>query len=209
MVDLLALCWSAGLPVAHLRVFPWPQKRLAAMTVRVDSRLAILLGKESLYPAPIAFYLAHELGHIMLAHLADDVALVDLEESQIGGGQRDADEVAADGFALELLTGEPEPVVLPAGPASSSRELARVALGSAMSLAIEPGTLAMCFGWSTGKWKTANAAMPRIYASAKPVWQEVNGIARQQLRLAHLTDDARDYLDAILGTTEGEVRTGQ
>src|SRR5205085_1367917 len=31
-VDLLVLCWAVGVPVVHLRVFPWPQKRMAAMT---------------------------------------------------------------------------------------------------------------------------------------------------------------------------------
>ncbi len=58
LIDLLSVCWSAGVPVIHLRIFPWPQKRMAAMTVRVADRYAILLGKDSMYPAHIAFYLA-------------------------------------------------------------------------------------------------------------------------------------------------------
>ena len=31
LVDMLALCWSTGIPVIHPRVFPWRQKRMAAM----------------------------------------------------------------------------------------------------------------------------------------------------------------------------------
>ncbi len=82
----------------------------------------------------------------------------------------------------------------------SARELARVALNSADMLRVEPGTLALCFGYSTGDWATANASMERIYSSAKPVWNEVNNIAQTQLALERIPDDALDYLKAVLGS---------
>ncbi len=113
LLDLLSLSWSVGIPVIHLRVFPWPQKRMAAMTVRVDDRCAILLGKDSMYPAQVAFYLAHELAHISLAHLASDPVIVDMEQAVPSLQDPDAEEGSADRFALELLTGDPQPVVLP------------------------------------------------------------------------------------------------
>ncbi len=37
------------------------------MVVNADGRFAILLGRDASYPAPVAFTLAHELGHVMLA----------------------------------------------------------------------------------------------------------------------------------------------
>ena len=77
--DLVALGWGVGIPVVYLRVFPWRQKRMAAMTVRVAERNFILLGKDAGYPAWISFYLAHELGHIALGHVEADHALVDLD----------------------------------------------------------------------------------------------------------------------------------
>jgi hypothetical protein len=200
LLDLLSLCWSVGIPVIHLRVFPWPQKRMAAMTVRVDDRCAILLGKDSMYPAQVAFYLAHELAHISLAHLTKDPVIVDMEQAVPSLEDPDAEEGSADRFALELLTGDPQPVVLPSGPHYSARELARVALNSADMLQVEPGTLALCFGYSTGDWATANASMERIYSSAKPVWNEVNNIAHTQLVLERIPDDALDYLKAVLGS---------
>jgi hypothetical protein len=199
LLDLLSLCWSVGIPVIHLRVFPWPQKRMAAMTVRIDDRFAILLGKDSMYPAPIAFYLAHELAHISLAHLATDPVIVDLDQAAPDLDEGDDEEGSADRFALELLTDDPQPVILPSGPRYSAGELARVALSSADKLQVEPGTLALCFGYSTKDWATANASMERIYSSAKPVWNEVNNIARTQLALEHIPDDALDYLKAVLG----------
>lgn len=200
LLDLLSLAWSVGVPVIHLRVFPWPQKRMAAMTVRLGDRWAVLLGKDSNYPAPIAFYLAHELGHIALNQLAADRLIVDFEEAQPSAEADDEEERAADEFALTLVTGDPRPIVLPAvSGRSSARELARVAVAAADSLAIEPGILAQCFGYSTGDWRTATGSLKHIYATRMPVWTEVNRIARGELRLHDLTPDAAEFLDAVLG----------
>lgn len=199
LVDLLSLCWSTGIPVVHLRVFPWPQKRMAAMTVQVKDRFVILLGKDSMYPAQIAFYLAHEIGHISLSHLTSDRVIVDLEPPTPTLDEDDTEEAAADHFALELLTGDARPTVLPSGPRYSARELARVALASAEALKVEPGTLALCFGYSTNDWATANASLQRIYSSPKSVWNEVNNLALTQLALERVPDDSADYLNAILG----------
>lgn len=204
LVDLLSLSWALAVPVIHLRVFPWPQKRMAAMTVNVGGRAAVLLGKDSSYPATIAFYLAHELGHIALDHVAADQQIVDLEDEARTRDGEDDEERGADAFALELLTGEPEPTVLATGSGRAhGRSLAHAALASAQDLRIEPGTLALCFGHSTGDWQTANSALDHIYTDARPVWTDVNAIARQQLELADLPLDALDFLDAVLGYTDG------
>jgi len=199
LIDLLALSWSLGVPVIHLRVFPWPQKRMAAMAVQVGERAAILLAKDSRYPAPVAFYLAHELGHIMLDHLLAESAIIDLDATALEDQDGDKEEVLADRFALELLTGNPQLTVLPAGRVANARELARVAVAASGEVRIEPGTLALCLAYSTGRWRTANGAMAHIYPSAKPVWREINGAARDQLLLAELPTDARDYLEAVMG----------
>jgi len=77
--ELLSASWALGIPVIHLRVYPLTAKRMSAMSVRVGDRYAILLARDAVYPAPIAFYLAHELGHILLGHLAEGSAIVDME----------------------------------------------------------------------------------------------------------------------------------
>ena len=201
LVDLLTLCWTAGIPVVHLRVFPLPQKRMAAMTVRVQGRFAILLGKDSTYPAQIAFYLAHELGHIQLEHLSSEPAVVDFDQEtpSLGG---DAEEESADHFALELLTGDPQLTVLPGPGGYNARALADVALRNADDLKVEPGILAMCFGYSTKDWPTTMAALGYIYEAGKPVWNEVNQLARSQLGAEDLPLDALDYLEMVLGAPD-------
>ena len=171
---------------------------MAAMTVRVRDRWAILLGKDSDYPAHTAFYLAHELGHIALDHVENNEAIVDLEPPD-DRSEADAEEEAADRYSLEVLTGDPDLKVLPIDPRYTSRELGRVALEVSERLRIEPGTLALSFGHATGDWPTANGAMPHIYDSRKAVWREVNQLARTQLSFDRVPDDYADYLSAVLG----------
>jgi hypothetical protein len=198
LLDLLALSWSLGIPAVHLRIFPCARKRMAAMAVRVGDRSAIMLGKDAMYPPHTAFYLAHELGHIGLGHLSRQPAMVDMESEKLSSRFDDPEEAAADRFALELLTGEPKPKVLPQS-GHSAAGLARVALAASKDLRVEPGTLALCFGYSTGNWLTANAAIKRIYSTRRSVWTAVNARALDEFSLDRIPDDARSYLMAVLG----------
>ncbi len=201
LVDLLSLCWTIGIPTVHLRVFPLSRKRMAAMSVHAGKGYAILLGKDAVYPPQIAFYLAHELAHIFLGHVKPNEVLVDLEEDDPSDlrKEEDSDEIAADAFAMELLTGFPEPQVVPIGPGAGARSLAKAAMDAAPHVQIEPGTLALCFGYSTGDWATAMGALRHIYGPPKDVWQEVNNIALNQLSLSAIPTDVNFYLRNVLG----------
>jgi hypothetical protein len=200
LTDLLSVAWTFGIPVVHLRVFPAEQKRMAAMTVHARNRDAILIGREAVYPPYVAFHLAHEIAHIFLGHLRDSLAIVDMESEL--GTEADAEELEADQFALEVLTGTSEPVVLPRGSGYSASQLAANALEHASELRIEPGTLALCFGFSTKDWATANAALHKIYSQRKPVWSEINQLARRQLNFSALSEDNYSYVSAVLGGSE-------
>jgi len=202
LLDLVAICWGVGIPVVHLRVFPFPQKRMAAMSVRVAGRSAILLGKDAMYPPHIAFYLAHELGHVALGHVDKQPVIIDFGIQDALPSADDPEEISADEFALELLTGEPQPKVLPTGAAVTAPALAKATLDASQDLGIEPGTLALCFGYSTQNWAVANAAMRWIYSSASPVWEEVNKIALGQLDLDRVPDDVQPFLLAVLGQAQ-------
>jgi hypothetical protein len=196
--DLLSVSWSVTIPVIHLRVFPREKKRMAAMVVSTENRSAILLGKDSDYPAHVAFYLAHELGHVALGHLKSGNVLVDLD-SVLKAPTDDAEEMQADQFALELLTGKVQPLVLPYARRYTASQLARDAIRAASEHHIEPGTLALCFGYSTGDWATVNAAMRNIYRQPKPVWTEVNLVAQHELLLDNVSDDNSSYVSAVMG----------
>jgi hypothetical protein len=171
---------------------------MAAMTVHAARGNAILLAKDSEYPAHLAFYLAHELAHVALGHLRVGDAIVDLDTNQLSPLD-DPEEYAADAYALELLTGQPRPVVLPHARRYIARQLAANAVTASRDLRIEPGTLALCFGYSTGDWKRANAAMRNIYMAPKPAWAEINGLAKKELHTGAIAEDSRLYLDSVLG----------
>jgi IrrE N-terminal-like domain len=202
LLDLLTLSWAFGVPTIHLRVFPWRRKRMAAMTVTIRERPAILLAKDAVHPPVVAFYLAHELGHLALGHLGADRIIVDLEDPEAPVARSDdEEEVAADRWALELLTGHPEPTVVATGARPNATRLAAAALDKSTELQIEPGTLAEIFGYSTGDWRVATGALKIIYSEEKPVWQEVNALARRELDLDLLSDDIAEYLSAVIGDT--------
>jgi Zn-dependent peptidase ImmA (M78 family) len=201
LADLLTLCWTVGIPVAHLRVFPWQRKRMAAMAAAVTNRAAILLAKDASYPPAIAFYVAHEIGHVLLGHVSADRMIVDLGDPDVAiTPGEDDEEREADAFALELLTGDPRPQVAVEGATANATRLAYAAVEVSNGRQIEPGVIAQLFGYSTGKWEVATGALKVIYGEGKPVWVEVNAIARRSLDFDRLPDEAAHYLDTVLGS---------
>lgn len=198
--DLISLCWALGIPVVSLKVFPLLAKRMSGITVNVEGRYAILIGRESKYPAQIAYYLAHELGHIMLGHLKDNLAVVELDDiltSRVG--DEDKEEQEADRFALEVLTGRSKPLVLPKTEKFLARDLANKALEASKELHIEPGTLALCLGHSTGQWGKAIAAMKFIYSLREPLWKTINTVAVTQIDFSMLSEEFSSYVHTIMG----------
>lgn len=197
--DLLSALWAFGIPTIHLRVFPLTAKRMCAMAVRVGNRPAILLARDAQYPAASIFHLAHEIGHLALGHVAEGGGIVDMEDTVQGVDRDDAEEVAADRYALELLTGDPDFKVTKQGSGRSARALADQALKQGWLHQIEPGTLALCYGHATGEWKTVQAALPRIYNSNIEVWKVVNTIASHEIGWGALSDDSASFLRAVMG----------
>ena len=195
--SLLSTCWALRIPVLYLRVFPLEAKSMHAMVVRSGGRFAILLGRDASYPAPVAFTLAHELGHVMLGHLDDSPALVDLEDPALGN-DGDDQEQEADGYAMTLLTGSSNPDIQTNLDRFNAPTLASAVLNAAATYRVEPGTLALCLAYRRGAWPVAMSALRFIYRDRKPVWREVNGIADYELDWDALGDDAAHYLRNVM-----------
>lgn len=197
---LVATCWALRVPVIHLRVFPLEAKSMHAMVVKTDGRFAVLLGRDSSYPAPVAFTLAHELGHVMLDHLSDAPALVDIEDPALMHNGDDQEQ-QADRFALTLLTGSPEPEIHTTLDRFNAPTLAAAVLDAAGRYAVEPGTLALCLAYRRNAWPVAMSALRFIYGEQKPAWREVNSIADTELDWNQLGDEAAQYLrNVMVGT---------
>lgn len=199
--SLCLLCWALGIPIIHLRVFPLPAKRMAAMAVRVGTRYAILIARDASYPAPTAFHIAHEMAHIALGHLDDTAAVVDIEI--LGTRGDDTEELDADRYALNVLTGSSDPIIEMNELASSGKQLSR-AVGEAIQQGakIEPGTLCLCYGYQTGDWKVAQAALQYVYSQKYDVWKALNTFAARELAWDALAHDSRAYVRAVLGAAK-------
>ncbi len=203
LIELLMTSWALGIPVVHLRVYPLSAKRMSAMSVRSGDRFAILLARDALYPAPIAFHVAHELGHIFLGHLAEGAAIVDLESLEELTTGEDPEEQQADAFALEVLTGRARPELIVQGEGRGARQLADEAARVGRLERIEPGTVALAFGHATKSWPTAMAALSHIYERPLEVWSVINQIALKQLELHELPDESESFVRAVMGGLHG------
>jgi len=102
--DLLDYCWECGIPVIHL-ASSIMKKKMDGIAMSINGRPSIVLSNVR-KQGFLLFHLAHELGHIALGHLSENGAIVDDEiknhESEEG---RNSQEIEADRFAIELLTG--------------------------------------------------------------------------------------------------------
>lgn len=196
--ELLAFCWAVGIPVMQLRLFPLQHKRMHAMTVQVGDRFVILLGRETRFSAQAAYVVAHEIAHIVLLHTAGLAALIDVEDPlQVADG--DEEEATADRFALEVLTGDPDPQVESNISSFSATQLADAAMTAAKDARVDAGILALCLAHRTGRWRQGFGALKIIPPGERDVGSEVNALARVELAWSSLPLDAQDYLSKVMG----------
>jgi Zn-dependent peptidase ImmA (M78 family) len=114
LTQILDLCWSSGIPVLHLASPLLGKKKMDGIAMSIKGRPSIVLSNVR-KQGFLLFHLAHELGHIALGHLSENGAIVDdeitKEEPEEG---RNSQEIEADRFAIELLTGNADTrLVLP------------------------------------------------------------------------------------------------
>lgn len=199
-VDLQALigtCWALGIPVIEPRLFPMSSKLMHAMAIGAEGRHAILLAFNTGYPARLAFMLAHEIGHVALGHMGETGAIVDLDEAG-RPGELDEQEIAANHFALELLTGSSEPNFTTNLPRFNSATLGHAVLAAAEQYRIEPGTMALCLGYQHNKWPVATSALKYVYPQTRELWRDINRTAEDQLSWDLIGEDSAIFLRRVL-----------
>jgi hypothetical protein len=100
---LLDYCWNTGIPVIHLAT-PLLGRKMDGIAMAINGRPSIVLSNNR-KSGFLLFHLAHELGHIALGHVGANGTIVDDEIKKDDDLGKDADELAADQFAIQLLTG--------------------------------------------------------------------------------------------------------
>jgi hypothetical protein len=195
--ELLAFCWGIGIPVVQLHIFPLDRKKMHALTARLVDRFAILVGRESSFPAQIAYFIAHEIGHIMLGHIERGGAILEFGDP-IKANHPDDEEAAADRYALELLTGDPDGEVVANISRFTATQLAVAASNASTMVKVDPGILALCLAHATGRWRQGYGALRLISPESVNVGELLNQLAVTQLDLDLLTLDGQDYLQEVL-----------
>jgi len=199
--SITAICWQLGIPVAYLDITPLDAKRMHAMAVSHGPRGVILVAvRDSLF-AKAAFTIAHELGHIMLGHLDMEPAFLDIDDP-LSGGDKSSEEDEASRFALELLTGRPEPIITTSENDYSASQLAQAAQRTGAEEGIDPATIALCDGFRTGDWARSTAACRMVQGRPANIAREANKHADQQLDFDRLGEDGRAYLRRVLGLAD-------
>ncbi|MGW7424465.1 ImmA/IrrE family metallo-endopeptidase [Streptomyces sp. NPDC054813] len=198
LLDILSFCWSFGIPVLQLKVFPLQRKRMHAMTVRVDGRYAVLLGFDTKYSAQAAYNIAHEIGHIILGHLDESGSLMEMSDP-MRVDESDEEESAADRFALELLTGMEDPQILPNVSSYSSTQLANAARRASEKERIDAGVIALCLGHATGQWDKSFGALKIIQPGDQDVAGSINDLAAAQFDWDALPYSSQEYLGRVMG----------
>lgn len=166
--ELLEHCNAVGIPVIHLAHFPAGAKKMAGLAFEIEGRPVIVITQPKRHGYYL-FDLAHELGHVTLRHVAGGECVVD---QKIDQDSDDEDERAANRFALELLTGDPECKILPAGRNLTSQQLATAAERYGAKHKVDPQHVVLNYGHSTQHWGPANIALS-ILAAESPSDQEL------------------------------------
>lgn len=205
--DVITACWSLGVPVLHLRVFPAQTKGVTAIAVKLGGRHAILVARESGFDAQYMFHVAHELGHIALGHLGEGGAIVDADPNDPANKREelvdDDEERGADEYAQALLTGSPSFEVF--GPKETqgrqrlgtARELAHRAQQLSGELGVDPGHLVMVFGHSTQDWQLAFAAAKELPQQPYKPGSLVNRVMWRQLGELGGDEESVAFLQAV------------
>jgi hypothetical protein len=195
--NLIATCWALGVPVIQLRVFPLEAKRMHAMVIESGGRHAILIGRSARYPAPVAFTLAHEIGHIARQHLEGVSALVDVEDPALARDP-DNEEREADAFSLAVLTGSESPEIQTSLASFNAPMLADAAIRASDEYRVEPGTLALCLAYRRNMWPVAMSSLRFIYGEPFDVGNWINSVADRNIDWSLISGDAGDYLRNLM-----------
>ena len=196
--DIVSCCWSIGIPVIHLRVFPVPRNRMSAMSVRMGSRFAIILGEHSPDPTESGFHVAHELGHIALGHLNGKNAIVDFDRTSIETMSQE-EERNADEYAFELLVGNRNRIELSATFGRDESTLVQAVRNASEKSTENPIMLALFFAFRTGQWDTY-FNVRRQFTVFRPATKfSVNEMAERFLYPSRIGYDSQPFLKKILG----------
>lgn len=200
--NLLMRCWAGGVPVVHIAQLGPGITKMDGMVVQTASRPVIVLSKGSELWAWQLFVLAHEIGHIALGHVSADEILVD---EQLGAASyalddADADEQAADSFAIELLNGRPAASYAVSTSRVNGPELADAAFEYGKRHHVDPGHIALNYAHSVDSWTVGQAAAKILQGQNPPASAVINDTMWGSIDVEAISRDSVEYLKKATGS---------
>jgi Zn-dependent peptidase ImmA (M78 family) len=210
LVTLVNYCWSVGIPVIHVSAFPGAKiKKADGLAAIVHGRPVIVLCRQDTFSARLLFIVAHELGHIVLGHIADETVLID---ENVRKNAADHDEEQANAFASELLTGSSDAGFHTKGPWPNAEELADAARKRGAELNVDPGHIVQNYAYSMGKmprkknrtfWPVAQAAL-NILEPDRNALDLVRKKMLEEVDWSSLPDESGEFLKRITKAAKAE-----
>lgn len=181
---LLKECWTSGIPVIYAKHLAG--KKMDAMAVNVEGRPAIMVARASQFRSYVAFWIAHELGHIALGHLNDWSVIAD---AKINRASDDALEQAADQYALALLFGNSEIAYKYAGDVAYPDALAVGSKKLGLQTHVDPAAI-------INNWCFHELRRRKDQGLSDKDCQLAYGTATAARRLVGDLEDALEFVDA-------------
>ncbi len=194
--ELLDYCWASGIPVLHVNNFPSDaKKKPMGFTLRANGRPAIVLCVEKSQPAWHLFILAHELGHLHHGHVPINGCLLD---ETIRKNESDAEEIQADRYAIELLTGKSTTCITADSRWPNANTLAEQAKDFGRRNHVDPGHAVLNCAHTIGGnfWGIANAALKILDPQADAI-SSINQRLAENLNWERLPEDSSEFLMRI------------
>lgn len=196
--SLLNLCWFHGIPVIYLNNVPRSKKKMTGMSVLSNGRPAIILGHKDDQCARQLFVLAHELGHIACGHLHNDSILLDedlpeIKETLAEYSFQDAEENEADNFALSLLRGSVDDLLINIKRQKSAAALAVAASEIGLQLHVDPGHILMSYAREHQDWAKANLAL-NFHPDSRGALQKIKNSFEKNFKSETLSQENMEYL---------------
>jgi hypothetical protein len=201
LTELLDYCWSLGIPVLHLDHFPKNFRRPDGFAARVKGRPVIVLCVRKKHPAWQLFILAHEIGHIALGHLVGDGTIID---DKVSEDSQDGEEIEANTFATELLTGSSIGRFRALGRWPNAQALADDASQIGRQKMIDPGHIVLNYAYSMGTdfFAVGNAALTLLEPNADAV-KTIRAKLAERLDWSRLPDETCEFLMRV--TRDGKA----
>lgn len=173
---LVEACWAHGIAVFHFAPLPAIAKKFAGMAYFEGNRPVIVLASGYDAPPRQAFYLAHEIGHVLRGHVKPGGEM--LADSDLDTKTEDRQEREADRDALQLLTGERTPQFEPIYGMTAPKLRAAAQLYE-QEHGIHAGTAALIYGKTAQRMPVAAAALKLMNMATGARAIVAEGLARR------------------------------